>query len=209
MSNGPTSARSTAPQRHERMILVSCLWNAGAMPVQGNGSVVQEFYDRWNRGAIDFDQLVREDVTNHQPDADPETGLQRFRQAIAGVMGAVPDSNWTTLNLVECDDMVICHNRWSGTYGGTAFRGIPTPAGNRLARRTYAHLSRGRPPDRRALGGARRPRDAPADRCDHRECLSLIHSARSGPAHPHINMTARIAGTCGRSAPLSDWPSHP
>ena len=103
------------------------------MPARGNASVVQEFYDQWNRGAIDFDQLVREDVTNHQPDTDPATGLQGFRQAIAGVMGAVPDSNWTTLNLIECDDMVICHNRWSGTYGGTVFRGIPTSAGNRFA----------------------------------------------------------------------------
>ena len=103
------------------------------MPTAGNGSVVQEFYDQWNRGAIDFDRMVHEDVTNHQPNMDPETGLKRFRQAIAGVMGAVPDSNWTTLNLIECDDMVICHNRWSGTYGGTVFRGIPTSAGNRFA----------------------------------------------------------------------------
>ena len=104
------------------------------MPAPGNGfSLVQEFYDQWNRGTIDFDQLVREDVTNHQPTTDPETGLQRFRQAVAGVMGAVPDSNWTTLNLIECGDTVICHNRWSGTYGGTVFRGIPTSAGKRFA----------------------------------------------------------------------------
>jgi predicted ester cyclase len=48
-------------------------------------------------------------------------------------MGAVPDSNWTTLNLIECDDMVILHNRWSGTYGGTVFRGIPTSPGNHFA----------------------------------------------------------------------------
>ena len=102
------------------------------MTLSDNKSVVQEFYDQWNRGDIDFDQLVREAVTNHQPNTDPETGLQRFRQAVAGVMGAVPDSNWTTLHLIECDDMVICHNRWSGTYGGTVFRGVPTSAGNRF-----------------------------------------------------------------------------
>ena len=53
-----------------------------------------------------------------------ESRRHRLRQA---------DSNWTTLNLVECDDMVICHNRWSGTYGGTVFRGVPTSAGNRFA----------------------------------------------------------------------------
>ena len=103
------------------------------MAAPGNGSVVQQFYDQWNRGAIDFDQLVREDVTNHQPNTGPETGLEKFRQAIAGVMGAVPDSNWTTLNLIECDDMVTLHNRWSGTYGGTVFRGIPTSPGNHFA----------------------------------------------------------------------------
>ena len=100
------------------------------MPHPGNGSVVQAFYDQWNSGAIDFDQLVREDVTNHQPETDPEEGLQRFRRAVAGVMNAVPDSNWVTLKLIECDDMVICHNRWSGTYDGTVFRGIPTSPGN-------------------------------------------------------------------------------
>jgi predicted ester cyclase len=103
------------------------------MPAAGNGAVVKAFYDQWNRGDIDFDKLFREDVTNHQPNTDPATGLQRFRQAVTGVMAAVPDSNWTTLNLVECDDMVICHNRWSGTYGGTVFRGVPTSAGHRFA----------------------------------------------------------------------------
>lgn len=60
---------------------------------QENKSVVQEFYDHWNSGVIDFDRLVHVDVTNHQPDRDPEFGLDRFRQAIEGVMAAVPDSN--------------------------------------------------------------------------------------------------------------------
>lgn len=45
-----------------------------------NKSIVQAFYDQWNSGAIDFDRLVDEDVTNHQPDRDPERGLDRFRQ---------------------------------------------------------------------------------------------------------------------------------
>ena len=99
------------------------------MPPSDNRSVVQEFYDQWNSGTIEFDRLFHEDVTNHQPDRDPETGLDKFRQAIAGVMGAVPDSEWTTLNLIEEGDFVVCHNRWSGTYGGTMFRGIPTPEG--------------------------------------------------------------------------------
>jgi steroid delta-isomerase-like uncharacterized protein len=103
------------------------------MPAPDNRSVVQEFYDQWNRGAIDFDRLFREDVTNRQPGTDPETGLDKFREAIAGVMNAVPDSTWTTLNLVEGDDMVVCHNRWSGTYSGKMFRGIPTSAGKRFS----------------------------------------------------------------------------
>jgi predicted ester cyclase len=103
------------------------------MATLDNGSVVQEFYDQWNAGAIDFDRLVNEDVTNHQPDRDPERGLNQFRQAIAGVMGAVPDSKWTTLNLIEEGELVVCHNRWSGTYGGSMFRGIPTPLGKRFS----------------------------------------------------------------------------
>jgi predicted ester cyclase len=92
-----------------------------------NKAVVQDFYDGWNAGAIDFEQLVHLDVTNHQPDRDPETGLENFRRAIEGVMSAVPDSTWTTLALLAEGDFVVCHNRWSGTYRGTIFRGVSTP----------------------------------------------------------------------------------
>ena len=98
-----------------------------------NKTVVQEFYDQWNSGGIDFDRLVHVDVTNHQPDRDPETGLDRFRHAIEGVMAAIPDSNWTTLRLIAEGDFVVCHNTWSGTYGGEVFRGISTSQHNRFS----------------------------------------------------------------------------
>jgi len=98
-----------------------------------NKAVVQQFYDEWNAGAIDFGRLVHPDVTNHQPDRDPETGLDQFRRAIEGVMGAVPDSTWTTLRLLAESDYVVCHNRWSGTYGGTVFRGVATPTSERFS----------------------------------------------------------------------------
>ena len=58
----------------------------------GNKAIVQQFYDEWNTGAIDYDRLVHPDVVNHQPDRDPEKGLDMFRKAIDGVMSAVPDS---------------------------------------------------------------------------------------------------------------------
>jgi predicted ester cyclase len=103
------------------------------MPTPDNKAVVQEFYDQWNAGAIDFDRLVHEDVANHQPDREPERGRNEFRKAIARVMGAVPDSKWTTLRLIEEGDLVVCHNTWSGTYGGTVFRGIPAPVGKQFS----------------------------------------------------------------------------
>jgi predicted ester cyclase len=103
------------------------------MGPQGNKAVVQEFYDQWNSGAIDFERLVDPDVANHQPERDPEIGVDRFRQAIEGVMGAVPDSKWTTMRLIAEEDLVVCHNRWSGTYEGTVFRGVPTPPGERFS----------------------------------------------------------------------------
>ena len=99
------------------------------MTADENKAIVQQFYDEWNSGTIDFARLVHPDVTNHQPDRDPEKGLERFRKAIESVMGAVPDSTWTTLRLLAEGDFVVCHNRWSGTYGGTVFRGVPTPSG--------------------------------------------------------------------------------
>jgi predicted ester cyclase len=48
-------------------------------------------------------------------------------------MPAVPDSVWKTLRLVAEDDFVVCHNSWTGTYGGTVFRGVTTPEGNRFS----------------------------------------------------------------------------
>jgi predicted ester cyclase len=103
------------------------------MSPQENKAIVQEFYDQWNSGAIDFERLVHPDVTNHQPDRNPETGLDNFRKAIEGVTGAVPDSSWTTLRLIAEEDFVVCHNSWSGTYGGKVFRGVPSPQGKRFS----------------------------------------------------------------------------
>ena len=103
------------------------------MTPEENKAVVQEFYDQWNSGAIDFERLVHPNITNHQPDRDPEVGLDKFRQAIEGVMGAVPDSKWTTLTLIAEGDLVVCHNTWSGSYGGRMFRGLATPAGKRFS----------------------------------------------------------------------------
>jgi predicted ester cyclase len=103
------------------------------MSPQENKAIVQEFYDQWNSGAIDFERLVHPDVTNHQPDRDPEIGLDNFRQAIEGVTRAVPDSSWATLRLIAEEDFVVCHNNWSGTYGGTVFRKVPSPKGKRFS----------------------------------------------------------------------------
>jgi predicted ester cyclase len=72
--------------------------------------------------------LVRTDIINHQPEREPEVGLEQFRHAINGVMAAVPDSRWTILSLIAEGDLVVCHNIWSGTYGGRAFRGVATPS---------------------------------------------------------------------------------
>jgi predicted ester cyclase len=98
-----------------------------------NKAIVQAFYNQWMAGAIDFNRLVHADVTNHQPGREPEQGLDVFRRAIEGVMRAVPDSDWNTLRLVAEADFVVCHNTWTGTYGGSAFRGVATPEGKRFS----------------------------------------------------------------------------
>jgi len=103
------------------------------MTPEENKAVVQRFYDQWNSGSIDFERLVHAEVANHQPDRDPETGLDSFRRAIEGVMGAVPDSTWTTARLIAEGDFVVCHNTWSGTYAGKVFRGVSTPERERFS----------------------------------------------------------------------------
>ena len=62
------------------------------MTALDNKAIVQQFYDGWNAGTIDFAELFHPDVTNNQPDREPEVGLDKFRHAIEGVMSAVPDS---------------------------------------------------------------------------------------------------------------------
>jgi predicted ester cyclase len=99
------------------------------MTPRDTASVVEQFYEQWNSGAIDFERLTHPKIANHQPEREPEVGREVFRQAIESVMRAVPDSRWTLLKLIRSGDVVVCHNRWSGTWGGSIFRGVPTPSG--------------------------------------------------------------------------------
>jgi predicted ester cyclase len=89
------------------------------MPLGGECTdVVLKFYDSWNRGEVDFDELVDEDIVNHQPDVEPELGRDPFRKAIAGVMAAVPDSRWDVSDVLADRDRVAIRITWSGTYLG-------------------------------------------------------------------------------------------
>ena len=58
---------------------------------QANKDVVRRFYEGWNRGAIDFEAFVADEIVNYQPEAEPERGRDRFAAAIRGVMNAVPE----------------------------------------------------------------------------------------------------------------------
>ena len=93
-----------------------------------NGEVVRRFYDGWNRGEIDFAELVDEEIVNHQPEAAPERGRSRFAEAIRGVMAAVPDSQWTISDLLVDGDRVAARITWTGTYGVGQFRGLAVGA---------------------------------------------------------------------------------
>jgi steroid delta-isomerase-like uncharacterized protein len=95
--------------------------------LESNKDVVLRFYDGWNRGSIDFDALVADDIVNHQPGAEPERGRGRFAAAIAAVMTAVPDSQWTVLDTVAEEDRVAVRITWAGTYGASQFRGVSIP----------------------------------------------------------------------------------
>jgi predicted ester cyclase len=99
------------------------------MTVDANKAVVRRFYEQWTSGDIDFDGLFHPDMVDHQPGREPGRGLEAFRTAIAGVMGAVPDTRWEILRMITEGDIVVCQNIWSGTYRADVFRGIPTPQG--------------------------------------------------------------------------------
>ena len=77
-----------------------------------------------------------------QPDRDPETGLDKSRQAIERVASAVPDSNWATLRLSVDGDFVVCHNRSMVLLKeGRVFRGIPGPQGKRCLRQMSTSIA--------------------------------------------------------------------
>jgi hypothetical protein len=76
-----------------------------------------------DNGSIDSADLVAEDIVNHQPEAEPEQGRQRFEEAVKGVMRAVPDSQWTVSDLLADGDRVAARTTWSGTYQAPEFRG--------------------------------------------------------------------------------------
>jgi len=90
---------------------------------QSIADVVRRFYDGCNNGSIDFADLVAEDIVNHQPEAEPEQGRQRFEEAVEGVMRAVADSQWTLSDLLADGDRVAARTTWSGTYHAPEFRG--------------------------------------------------------------------------------------
>ena len=94
-----------------------------------NKAVVQEFYDQWTAGEIDLERLVADDVTNHQPDRPLEVGLDCFPSCGGGSNGRCTGLALDDSELIAEGDFVVCHNSWSGTYGGRVFRGVPTPEG--------------------------------------------------------------------------------
>ena len=110
------------------------------MTVGESTFVVEEFYDQWNSGAIDFERLVHPRIANHQPEREAEVGREAFRKAVEGVMGAVPDSRWTLLKLVTSGDLVVCHIEWSGTWGGLNLPRRRHSVRQALLRRAHPHL---------------------------------------------------------------------
>lgn len=86
--------------------------------------VVRQFYGGWDRGDINFEALVAEDIVNHQPEAECEIGRSQFADAIRGVMSAVPDLRWTISDVLADGDRVAIRITWSGTYGAPQFRGM-------------------------------------------------------------------------------------
>ena len=97
--------------------------NLSAVNSQSIADVVRRFYDGCNNGSIDFADLVAEDIVNHQPEAEPEQGRQRFEEAVEGVMRAVADWQWTLSDLLADGDRVAARTTWSGTYHAPEFRG--------------------------------------------------------------------------------------
>ena len=88
----PQYARSARARARPRLSYALHYGQSERRELTQRRDLVRRFYKGWNNGSIDFADLVVEDIVNHQPEAEPAQGRQRFEEAVKGVMRAVPDS---------------------------------------------------------------------------------------------------------------------
>ena len=85
-----------------------------------------------------LDELVAEDIVDHNPIPDQAPGREGMRQWLAAARTAFPDLHGTVEDVIAEGDRVAARVTWEGTHGGE-FVGVPA-TGRRVSFAAYHHV---------------------------------------------------------------------
>lgn len=91
-----------------------------------------------------LDELVAEDIVDHNPMPNQAPGLEGFKQWMAAARTTFPDLRGTVEDVIAEQDRVAARVTWHGTHGGE-FVGVK-PTGKRVLLSAFhlVHFSGGR-----------------------------------------------------------------
>lgn len=107
----------------------------GEMSSEENKAVVRRFLEEGvAQGHLDvFDHLCAPDIVNHAAAPERRHGIDGIKDVIGFSRRAQPDQEWVSRTMIAEGDLVVVHGIREGTWQAEHFRGIPTPAGRRVA----------------------------------------------------------------------------
>jgi steroid delta-isomerase-like uncharacterized protein len=86
---------------------------------------LMQFYDAFNRHEVDgFDDLVADNVVDHEVPEDFPAGLEGIKQYLSMFMAAFPDIRFEPLEVIVEGNWASARGRSTGTHKGE-FLGIP------------------------------------------------------------------------------------
>jgi predicted ester cyclase len=143
-------------------------------------AAVRRFIDAANTGDAELlsetiDELVEPDALIRTPLPIEATGAELVQEVFARLLRAYPDLHITIEDLVEEEDKVVSCNMVTGTHLGQSM-GIPPTGKSVTYNEIFIAPLRGRP-NRRDLGGRRRPLADATARPDSRRRLMTTGNA--------------------------------
>ena len=131
----------------------------------------------WELISKTIDEVVEPDALIRTPLPIEATGAELLKQVFARLHRAFPDLHVTVEDLIAEGDKVVARNTVTGTHQGE-YMGLP-PTGKSITYNEIFICPLRRRPNRRDLGGRRRPlADAPTRRDSRKRPMTVRSSSR-------------------------------